>query len=109
MRITLGRRVAVVVGLAAGLEIGRGETTGSAVVREIRRTDKNTWFELTITEGKNRQIRRMCDAIDRPVRKLVRIRIGDYALGSLQIGEHVALGPADLRKLLNPDRSSSTY
>ena len=73
-----------------------------ATVREVRRTDKNIWLESTITEGKNRQVRRMCEAINRPVRKLVRIRIGDYALGSLPIGEYASLGPADLRKLLRP-------
>jgi pseudouridine synthase len=89
--------------LEGGLDIGRGETTGPARAREVRRSDKNTWFELTITEGRNRQIRRMCEAIDRPVRKLVRIRIGSYGLGSLPIGGFVMLSPEDLRKLVeNP-------
>ncbi len=59
--------------LAYGLEIGRGETTGPSIVRELRTTEKYTWFELTITEGKNRQVRRMCEAIGHPVLKLVRL------------------------------------
>jgi pseudouridine synthase len=57
--------------LAYGLDIGRGQTTGPALVREIRATDKYTWFELTITEGKNRQVRRMFQSIGHPVLKLV--------------------------------------
>ena len=88
--------------LAFGMDIGRGEVSGPAVVQEVRRTDKYTWFELTITEGKNRQVRRMCDAIKRPVLKLVRIRIGRYPLGKVPVGEFVKLDPSDLRKLLAP-------
>ena len=86
--------------LAFGMDIGRGESSGSAVVREVRRTEKYTWFELTITEGKNRQVRRMCEAIDRPVLKLVRVSIGGYALGALPVGEYTTLGAAEIRKML---------
>lgn len=86
--------------LAYGMDIGRGESTGLASVREVRRTEKYTWFELTITEGKNRQVRRMCEAIGRPVLKLVRIRIGGLELGALPVGEFASLGPAELRKLV---------
>ncbi len=95
--------------LAYGLDIGRGEESGLARIQEVRRTEKYTWFELTITEGKNRQVRRMCEAIDRPVLKLVRIRIGSFALGALPVGDFAILGPADLRKLLNPNPSATTY
>jgi len=73
--------------LACGLDIGRGETTGPAIVREVRSTDKYTWFELTITEGKNRQVRRMFEAVGHPMLKLVRIRIGGLDLGDLPIGK----------------------
>jgi 23S rRNA pseudouridine2605 synthase len=72
--------------LACGLEIGRGESTAAAQVREVRSSEKYTWFELTITEGKNRQVRRMCEAIGHPVLKLVRIRIGGLTLEDLPIG-----------------------
>jgi pseudouridine synthase len=86
--------------LAYGLDIGRGESSGAARVRETRRTEKYTWFELTITEGKNRQVRRMCEAIKRPVLKLVRVSIGRYLLGEVPVGKFVKLDPQDLRKLL---------
>src|SRR5262249_23329589 len=82
--------------LAYGLDIGRGEQTGPSIVREVRSSPKYSWFELTITEGKNRQVRRMCEAIDRPVLKLVRIRIGDFELGPLPVGVAAKLDPRDL-------------
>ena len=86
--------------LAYGLDIGRGEVSAPSVVREVRQSAKHTWFELTITEGKNRQVRRMCEAIDRPVLKLVRIRIGSYPLSEIPVGDFVILTREDLRKLL---------
>jgi 16S rRNA U516 pseudouridylate synthase RsuA-like enzyme len=42
------------------------------------------------------------------VLKLVRIRIGSFALGALPVGDFAVLSPADLRKLLNPNPSSTT-
>ena len=87
--------------MAYGIDIGRGESSGRAVVRETRSTDKYTWMELTITEGKNRQVRRMLEAVGRPVLKLVRIRIGEFALGQLPIGGILKLGPRDLQRLLS--------
>ena len=86
--------------LAYGLDIGRGEASGRAIVREVRFSDKYTWFELTITEGKNRQVRRMCEAIDHAVLKLVRIRIGDLSLGDLPVGQFKLLSHREAQKAL---------
>src|SRR5881396_2061799 len=85
--------------LAGGLDIGRGESSGPAVVREVRSSSKYTWLELTITEGKNRQVRRMCQAVGHLVLKLVRIRIGDLELGDLPIGKFRRLDSSDLQRL----------
>jgi len=85
--------------LAYGTDIGRGESSGRAIVRETRASEKYTWMELTITEGKNRQVRRMCEAIGHPVLKLVRIRIGDFELGDLAPGKFKRLAAPDLKKL----------
>lgn len=85
--------------LACGLDIGRCESSGLAHVREVRATEKYTWFELTITEGKNRQVRRMCEAIGHAVLKLVRIRIGELELGDLTIGKYRRLDASELKKL----------
>jgi pseudouridine synthase len=85
--------------LAYGLDIGRGETSGHAIVRIVKWSAKYTWFELTITEGKNRQVRRMCEAIGHPVLKLVRVRIGGLELGDLPIGKYRVLSRADMQLL----------
>src|SRR5262249_39086334 len=86
--------------LAYGLDIGRGEASGRAIVRETRSTEKYTWLELTITEGKNRQVRRMCDAIGHAVLKLVRVRIGGLLLGDLPIGQFKLLTHKEAEKAL---------
>jgi 23S rRNA pseudouridine2605 synthase len=72
--------------LAFGMDIGRGEITAPAIVREVRASEKYTWFELTISEGKNRQVRRMFEAIGHAMLKLVRIRIGKLALQDIPVG-----------------------
>jgi pseudouridine synthase len=86
--------------LAYGLDIVRGEASGRAIVREVRATDKYTWFELTITEGKNRQVRRMCEALGHAVLKLVRIQIGALQLGDLSIGKFKILTPNEAQRAL---------
>jgi 23S rRNA pseudouridine2605 synthase len=73
--------------LAFGLDIGRGESTAPAIIREVRANDKYTWFELTITEGKNRQVRRMFEAVGHAMLKLVRIRIGQLKLDDIPVGD----------------------
>jgi 23S rRNA pseudouridine2605 synthase len=94
--------------LTQGMDIGGGEFSGLAAVKEVRRSEKYTWFELTITEGKNRQVRRMCKMIGYPVLKLVRIRIGTYELGSLPVGTFVKLEGADLARLLGKGKSGKS-
>ncbi|MCE3002188.1 MAG: pseudouridine synthase [Xanthomonadaceae bacterium] len=52
-----------------------------------RKTVPDAWLELTITEGRNRQVRRMTAAVGLPTLRLVRTRIGSYALDGLAPGE----------------------
>ena len=86
--------------LAYGLDIGHSEVSGRAVVHEVRVSDKYTWFELTISEGKNRQVRRMCEAVGHAVLKLVRIQIGDLSLGDLPVGQFKVLTQKETQKAL---------
>lgn len=48
----------------------------------------DSWLEITITEGRNRQVRRMAAAVGFPVLRLVRVRIGDWTLDGLLPGEY---------------------
>ncbi len=54
----------------------------------FRKNVPDSWLELTIHEGRNRQIRRMTAAVGLPTLRLVRTRVGAHALGTLQPGEH---------------------
>lgn len=85
--------------LAEGVDLGRGERSQPAQVTVSRVSDKNTWLEITITEGKNRQVRRMLEAVGHVVLKLVRIRIGGLQIGGLPVGKHRPLTLAEVRSL----------
>lgn len=58
-----------------------------------RATIPTTWLALTITEGKNRQVRRMTAAVGLPTLRLVRVRIGPWSLGDLQPGQWKEVAP----------------
>jgi len=56
-------------------------------------------LELTIHEGRKRQVRRMCEAVGHPVQALVRVRFGSLALGELGVGRSRRLSPAEVQAL----------
>lgn len=81
--------------LRDGVELSDGPTR-PADVRRVRDSSKYTHFEITLTEGRNRQVRRMVEALNATVLKLVRVRIGSLAIGTLPIGKWRQLTRAEL-------------
>jgi 23S rRNA pseudouridine2605 synthase len=84
--------------LRDGIELPDGPTR-PAVVKRVRDSAKYTHFEITLTEGRNRQVRRMVEALDAKVLKLVRVQIGAIAIGTLQIGKWRPLTPTEVAAL----------
>lgn len=84
--------------LRDGVELSDGPTR-PAIVKKLRDSEKYTFLELTITEGRNRQVRRMLEAVESKVLKLVRTRIGPLTLENLAIGKWRELKPAEVAAL----------
>lgn len=72
--------------LAGGVEI-EGRKTAQARICMIKDGEQNDWFSITIHEGRNRQVRRMCEAVSLSVVRLRRVRYGTLSLGALKPGE----------------------
>jgi len=82
--------------LRDGIELADGPTR-PAIVTRLRDSAKYTHFEITLTEGRNRQVRRMVEALEAHVLKLVRVKIGPLAIGKLPIGKWRLLTPAEVQ------------
>ncbi len=84
--------------LAEGVHLDDGPTA-PARIEQVRHTAGHTWFEITIHEGRNRQVRRMCEALGYTVNRLIRIRLGFLELGSLRPGEFRELTAKEVARL----------
>ena len=86
--------------LRKGVDIG-GYVTRPAKAEIIKSVGKNTLVEISICEGKNRQVRKMFRAIERPVIELTRISIGEIKLGRLMLGGYRKLRKEEIEYLKN--------
>jgi pseudouridine synthase len=89
--------------LRQGVLLADGPTQ-PATVKRVRDSAKYSFLEITISEGRNRQVRRMIEAIDSQVLKLVRTGIGALRIGDLPIGKYRELTAEDLKLLLAVQR-----
>lgn len=89
-----------VVKLRKGVDIG-GFVTSKAIVNIIKGTQRSTIVEISITEGKNRQVRKMFSAVGNPAQELERIAIGDLKLGHLRVGHYRKLTHEEVEYLKN--------
>lgn len=62
----------------------------------VRREIPDTWISITLTEGKNRQIRKMTAAIGHPTLRLIRVSIGGFSDPSITAGQWRILGPLEI-------------
>ena len=85
--------------LRRGVELSDGPTR-PAQVRRVRDSAKYTHLEIVITEGRNRQVRRMVEAVGSKVLKLVRTHIGPVTFGDLKIGHWRELEPEELAAII---------
>jgi 23S rRNA pseudouridine2605 synthase len=84
--------------LALGLD-SEGERLRVKRVSVIRQGEKNSWLEIVLDQGKNRQIRRMFSTLEIEVLRLIRIAIGPLNLGNLPKGGTRALTPAEKQSI----------
>ncbi|MBT1073031.1 pseudouridine synthase [Pelotalea chapellei] len=84
--------------LAGGVLIDDRKTS-PATVEVIQSSENNDWLSLTIHEGRNRQVRRMCEAVSLSVVRLKRVRYGSLSVGTLKPGEFRYLTDTEVREL----------
>lgn len=86
--------------LRRGIRLDDGFKTAPADIEVLKPTDKNGWYEVTLFEGHNQQIRKMFDAVGHSVVKLRRTRIGRITDRGLSVGKYRELGADELKFLL---------
>ena len=85
--------------LRQGVTLDDGYRTQPARVSEVRQEEQKSWLEITITEGKNRQIHRMVEAVGPLVMRLSRLSFAGLSTDGLRPGELRPLTPDELERL----------
>ncbi|HEY6292161.1 MAG TPA: pseudouridine synthase [Terriglobia bacterium] len=85
--------------LAGGVRMKRGDEAQPLSVRRMEDRGKYTWLEVVLTEGKNREVRRMVEAVGFKVLKLVRTAIGPLTLAGLEVGRSRVLTDREISAL----------
>jgi len=73
--------------------------TAPAKIAKVRRSGSHSWFELTIHEGRNRQVRRMCEALGLPVSRLMRVGYAFLSLDGVEPGQYRLLTALEVSRL----------
>lgn len=86
--------------LIHGIEV-EGVRYGPIDANLERRTGRNQWIEMTLTEGKNREVRRVLEHMELKVNRLIRTRYGPFELGDMAVGTVIEIHPSDLARFRN--------
>jgi 23S rRNA pseudouridine2605 synthase len=89
----------IIARLNAGVQMKRGDWAKPLSVRRMENRGKYTWLEVVLTEGRNREVRRMIEVVGFKVLKLVRTRIGPLTLEGLEVGKWRPLTPDEVASL----------
>ena len=89
----------LIAALTGGVMCGDGEPLKAKRATRIRAGEKNSWIEIVLDEGKNRQIRRMLEARGVEVLRLIRVAIGPLELGRLEKGQARELTTEEQNKI----------
>ncbi|SMP47860.1 pseudouridine synthase [Anoxynatronum buryatiense] len=79
--------------------------TAPAEINILKKKPNKCQVEIVLREGKNRQVRKMCDFLGYPVSQLKRVGVGSLTLGDLKPGEWRYLSVKEVNQLMNPDQS----
>ncbi len=92
--------------LRAGIRLRTGVRLARCKIVPMKESS-NSWYEITLTQGKNRQIREMFESIGHPVLKLRRIRIGFLTDKGLPVGKYRNLTPREVERIITGFRSQA--
>ncbi|MGF1509559.1 MAG: pseudouridine synthase [Myxococcota bacterium] len=84
--------------LRDGITLEDGPTR-PAIVEVLERTPRTSWLEFVVSEGRNRLVRRMCEAVGHPARRVIRLEFGTLELGDLRPGQYRYLSVVELEAL----------
>ena len=84
--------------LSQGINLDDGRTAPCRV-GSLKETEENSWLEMILYEGRNRQVKRMWEKLGYPVLKLKRVGFAGLSLAKLQPGEYRTLRPAEVQRL----------
>ena len=87
--------------LRRGIVLEDGFKTAPAEIRELKHTENNGWYEVTLFEGHNQQIRKMFDSVGHSVVKLRRISIGHVRDDRIPVGAYRELDADEVKIFLN--------
>jgi 23S rRNA pseudouridine2605 synthase len=88
--------------LRRGVRLDDGFKTAPAAIRELKSTENNGWYEVTLYEGHNQQIRRMFDSVGHSVVKLRRTAIGPIDYDRLPVGAYRELDAEEVAAFFKP-------
>ena len=93
--------------LARGIELKPGDWARPQSVRRVEDRGKYSWLEIVLTEGKNREVRRLLEAVGLATLKLVRTRIGPCTMEGLQVGKWRDLLPSERSLFYTPTKAKA--